>query len=95
MNLKTDVIVYGLEPSNSVKVFRNEDTIGYCFINSGNTPIEVNNLLLLPSAVFKTLEPGYIDKTIYRAVFKQSNNLYSSCATDRSVLTVVIYSKVQ
>jgi hypothetical protein len=94
MNLKIDVIIYGIEPSNSINVFRNEDTIGYCFVNTGNTPVEINNLVLLPSATFKTLEPGYTDKTFYKVRFNQRNQFYPTCADDMNSLTCIIYSKV-
>jgi hypothetical protein len=94
MNLKIDVVIYGIEPSNSINVFRNEDTIGYYFVNTGNTPVEINNLILLPGSTWKTLEPGYTDKTFYKVRFNQSNNLYNTCGTNNSSLTVLIYSKV-
>lgn len=95
MNLKIDVILYGVEPGNSIKVFRNEDTIGYCFINSGNSAVDINNMVLLPGSVWKTLEPGYTDQTIYRLKFNQSNLFDSACPTAYSTLTCIIYSKVK
>ena len=95
MNLKTDCIIYGIEPSNSIKIFRNEDTIGYCFVNSGNTALDINNFVLLPGSVWKTLEPGYIDQTIYRVKFNQQNLFDATCAQVNSTLTVIIYSKVK
>lgn len=95
MNLKIDVVIYGVEPGNSIKVFRNEDTIGYCFVNNGNTPLDINNFVLLPGSVWKTFEPGYTDLTIYRVKFNQNNITYPTCGTNNSVLTCIIYSKVK
>jgi hypothetical protein len=94
MKIKIDVILYGIEPNDSIRIFRNESTIGYCFINSGNTPITINNFVLLPNTTWKTFEPMCEDLTVYRASFNQSNNLYSSCGTNNSNLTAIIYSKV-
>jgi hypothetical protein len=94
MKIKIDVVVYGIEPNNSTRIFRNENTIGYCFVNNGNTPVQINNFTLLPNSVWKTFEPNCEDQTVYRATFKQSNNLYTSCGTNNSILTVIIYSKV-
>lgn len=94
MKSKIDVVVYGIDASDSIRIFRNEATIGYIFINTGNTPVVINNLILLPNTTWKTYEAGLEDQTFYRATFKQSNNLYSSCGTDNSSLTVIIYSKV-
>ena len=95
MKIKIDTIVYGIQPNSSVTIFRNEDTVGYIFLNSGNTPITINNLVLLPNTSWKTFEAGIEDLTIYRATFNQSNNLYTSCGTNNSNLTVIIYTKVK
>ena len=104
MKIKIDTIVYGIQPNSSVTIFRNEDTVGYIFLNSGNkkfagvdtpTPITINNLVLLPNTSWKTFEAGIEDLTIYRATFNQSNNLYTSCGTNNSNLSVIIYSKVR
>lgn len=95
MKFKTDVIIYGIEPSNSIKIFRNEETIGYCFVNTGNTAIDINNLILLPGGVFKTFEPNCIDLTFYRVKFNQQNFFDQSCATSNCVLTCIVYSLVK
>lgn len=94
MKIKTDVKVYGIEPSSTINIDRTADTVGYCFLNTGNTPVQINNFVLLPNTSWKTFEAGIEDMTIYRARFTQSNNLYTSCGTDNSSLTVIIYSKV-
>lgn len=95
MKIKIDVVIYGIEPNSSVRIFRNEDTVGYCFLNNGNTPITINNFVLLPNTSWKTFEAGIEDQTVYRANFNQSNNLYTSCGTNNSSLTAIIYSKVK
>jgi hypothetical protein len=94
MKIKIDVNILGIDPSNSNNVYRDALTVGYCFINSGNTPVQINNYNLLPNSVWKTFEAGIEDTTIYRIRFNQNNNLYTSCGTDNSSLTVLIYSKV-
>ena len=94
MKFKTDVIIYGIEPGNSIKIFRNDETLGYCFINTGNTALDINNFKLLPGAVFKTFEPNCKDLTFYRVKFNQNNGFDASCATNNSVLTCIIYSSV-
>lgn len=94
MEIKTECIVYGIEPGSTVNIFRNEVTIGYIFINTGNTVITINNFILYPGTTWKTVEAGFIDKTIYKANFTQTNSLYPTCGTNNSSLTAIIYSKV-
>jgi hypothetical protein len=94
MKIKIDVKIYGLQPSTTINIDRTADTIGYCFMNTGNTPVQINNFDLLPNTSWKTFEAGVEDMTIYRARFDQRNNLYTSCGSVNSSLTVIIYSKV-
>ena len=94
MKINIDVVIVGIDPNSTAQIFRNEATVGYCFINTGNTPVQINNFVLLPNSTWKTFEAGVEDMTIYRVKFNQNNNLYGGCGTDRSVLTVLIYSKV-
>lgn len=94
MKFKLDSVEYGLNPNQSLNVFRNEDTIGYVFINNGNTPVEINSYTLLPNTSWKTFEAGCEDLTIYRLRFIQNNNLYTTCGTTNAKLSVIIYSKV-
>lgn len=70
-------------------VFRDSNTLGYLFINTGNSPVLINNYSLLPSASLKTFEPNMIDATSYRINFNQ----YTACASIYAELTVLIYNK--
>lgn len=73
---------------NGTYVFRNEKTIGYCFINTGNCAISLNNYKLQPNSSFKTFERGMIDATNWQMLFATFN----SCSTSYSELTCLIYS---
>ena len=94
MKIKIDVKVYGIEPSSTINIDRTADTVGYCFLNTGNTPVQINNFVLLPNTSWKTFEAGIEDTTIYRVRFDKSNFFYPTCANDMNSLTVIIYSKV-
>lgn len=86
MKFTVNTILYGAADSGSV-VFRDADTLGYQFINTGNCAVWINNFLLLPDTVWKSFEAGMIDTTSYRINFQQFN----SCATDNAELTVILY----
>lgn len=73
---------------NGQYVFRNEKTIGYCFINTGNCAISLNNYKLQPNSSFKTFERGMIDITNWQMIF----STFNSCSTSYSELTCLIYS---
>jgi hypothetical protein len=73
---------------NGAYVFRDNKTIGYCFINTGNSVVQLNNFVLQPNSVFKTYEPNCIDNTQWRVLF----NPFDQCTTDNSSLTVLIYN---
>jgi hypothetical protein len=94
MKIKIDVNILGINPSTTNTIYRDALTVGYCFINSGNTPVQINNYNLLPNSVWKTFEPGIEDTTIYRIRFDQRNQFYPTCSDDTNSLTVLIYSKV-
>ena len=79
---------------NGQFVFRDESTIGYCFINTGNCPVAVNNYILNPNSTFKTFETGYVDQTRWQLNFKPTTYVVeSNCQTTNSKLIVLIYSK--
>ena len=86
MKFTTNTIIYSASDSGTI-VFRDEKTLGYQFINTGNAAVWLNNLLLFPNTVFKTFEVGSIDTTTYRMNFVQ----FSSCATENAELTVILY----
>lgn len=86
MKFTIATITYLAKDSGTV-VFRDERTIGYQFINTGNCAVWLNNFLLQPNSVLKTVESQMIDKTSYRMNFVQ----FSSCATDNAELTVLLY----
>lgn len=84
----TNTIILTAAESGQV-VFRDINTIGYNFINTGNCPVMINNYLLQPSSSFKTFEPNMIDFTSYRINFQQ----FSACATLNAELTIILYNK--
>lgn len=74
---------------NGEYVYRDENTIGYCFINTGNCTLSINNYVLLPNSTLKTFETGYIDLTRWQMNF----NTFDACSTTNSKLIVLIYSQ--
>lgn len=75
-------------------IFRDAQTLGYIFANTGNQICYINQLQLLPGSVWKTFEPICIDLSLYRVRFEQ-NNTFPSCAISYSNLQVIIYSEGQ
>lgn len=90
INFKTDTVIYSSKDTGTA-VFRDNNTIGYQFINTGNCAVYLNNYLLQPQTTWKTFETGYSDQTVYRMNFQDS---FSSCAVINSELTVIIYNKI-
>lgn len=88
MKFVIDTIVYN-STKNGMHVFRDDRTIGYIFINTGNCPVQLNNYLLQPNTVFKTFEAGCEDMTKWQMIFKT----FDSCSTINSSLTCQIYSR--
>ena len=74
---------------NNQDVFRDENTIGYTFINAGNCNVTLNNYTLTPNSTLKTYEFGMVDITSWRVLF----NTFDACSTSNSLLVVLIYSK--
>lgn len=85
---KLDTVIYSKKDSGTA-VFRDSNTIGYIFINTGNCSIWLNNYLLQPNSSLKTFEPMCVDCTTYRMIF----NTFNTCSTNNSELTVLIYNK--
>ena len=92
MNVTIDCVIYGLTPDTTTRIFRNENTIGYIFVNTGNTPVQLNNYVLQPQAVYKTFENNLLDKTEWKIQFLKTNAVYSSCASVNAELTALIYN---
>jgi hypothetical protein len=69
-------------------VYRDESTLGYCFINTGNCSVNINNYVLLPNSSLKTFEYNMIDMTRYQMIF----NTFDACSTTNARLVVLIYS---
>jgi hypothetical protein len=82
-----DSILYTSQ-QNGEYVFRDETTIGYCFINEGNCPVSINNYILEPNSSFKTFETGYIDMTRWQINFRT----FDQCSIQNSRLIVLIYN---
>ena len=87
IKVKIDTLIYS-DKDTGTAVFRDEKTLGYCFINTGNCPILLNTYLLQPSTSFKTFEPLCVDTTTYRMVF----NTFDSCSAINASLTVIVYN---
>ena len=85
---KIDTVIYSKKDSGTA-VFRDGNTLGYIFVNTGNCSVWLNNYLLQPNSSLKTYEPMSCDCTVYRMNF----NTFNSCSTDNSELTVLIYNK--
>lgn len=85
---KTDTVIYSKKDSGTA-VFRDANTLGYIFINTGNCSVWLNNYLLQPNSSLKTFEPNCCDCTVYRMNF----NTFNQCSIDNSELTVLIYNK--
>jgi hypothetical protein len=69
-------------------VFRDESTLGYTFINTGNCSVNINNYVLLPNSSLKTFEYNMVDITRYQMIF----NTFDACSTTNARLVVLIYS---
>jgi hypothetical protein len=91
-SFKLDTIIYSTKDSGKA-VFRDDNTLGYMFINTGNSPVLLNNYLLLPNSSLKTFEPTCIDKTVYRIIFNNNNFINPTCSPDMAELTVILYNK--
>lgn len=89
MNKFSTQVVY---ITKDTPIFRDNLTIGYHFINSGNCNIFINNVLLLPGNNWKTFEANMVDLTLYRAKFTSSTSANASCAAANANLTLIIYS---
>lgn len=89
VKFKVDTIIYS-EKDTGTAVFRDEKTLGYLFINTGNCSVWLNNYLLQPNSSLKTFEPDCCDCTTYRMTF----NGFNSCSIDNSELTVIIYNRL-
>lgn len=87
-----DCIVYGITENNN-SIFRDENTIGYLFENSGNCPVQINNIKLNSGDVFKTFEPLCEDLTKYRVVFLTNGQNLQPCVNNFAQLTTIIYSR--
>lgn len=94
MNVRYECVIYGKTPNTTTQIFRDEKTIGYIFINTGNVPVTLNNYLLLPSNSFKTYDSNLIDKTFWKATFDLINTVYTSCAQTNTELTTLIISQI-
>jgi len=94
MDVRIECVLYGKEPNTTTQIFRDERTVGYVFINTGNTPIQLNNYLLLPGNSFKTFEAGLRDKTFWKASFLLTNTVYPTCGITNAELTTLIYSAI-
>jgi hypothetical protein len=89
IKFKISTVNYYAKDTGTV-VFRDKDTLGYLFSNTGNCTISVNNILIPPGGVFKTFETGYKDITQWRMLFIINDG--SLCGGDQAELTTLIYS---
>lgn len=87
-----DCILYGISDNNN-SIFRNDKTIGYLFENSGNCPLQINNIRLNSGDVLKTFEPLCEDLTRYKVNFITQGQNLQPCVNNNAQLTAIIYSK--
>lgn len=80
---------YYAEDSGTV-VYKDKETMGYLFCNTGNCLVLINNIKLPPGGVFKTFEQGFIDTTQWRILFIVND--FSSCGGESAELTVLNYN---
>lgn len=88
MKFVIDTILMQPDVNPNQVVFRNDLTLGYLFINSGNCPLLLNNVKLNPGGTLKTFERGCIDQTLWRVLFQAGG----SCGSTYGQLTVLVYS---
>lgn len=50
-------------------ILRDETTIGYHIVNTGDCLCYINNFPLYPSGVLDTMYPGYKDESLYNVRF--------------------------
>jgi hypothetical protein len=87
-----NTIVYNALSDNGNSVFRNSETIGYIFKNSGNSPVQLNNYTLFPGEVFKTFECNLFDTTHWNMQWNIGNVTYPTCGNTNGELTCLIYA---
>ncbi len=66
-------------------IIRDESTIGYHIVNTGDCMAYVNNFPLYPSGVLDTMYSGYQDKSLYNIKFE--------VAGTNPEITVITFSK--
>ena len=87
-----DTLIFGFE-SNNNSVYRDDKTLGYIFSNTGNCPVQLNNIILNAGDTFKTFEPLCQDMTKYKVLFSQRNqDTTDACIIESAQLTIIIYS---
>jgi hypothetical protein len=89
-----DTLIFGIE-SNNNSIYRDEKTLGYIFSNTGNCPVQLNNIILNAGDTFKTFEPLCQDMTKYKCLFSKRNlndNAIQDCIDNSAQLTIIIYS---
>lgn len=75
---------------NGQYVWRNENVLGYVFINTGNCILKLNNFELNPGGVLKTFENNCQDTTRWQIIWDSIN----ACTLSNARLTTLIYEKV-
>jgi len=75
---------------NGQFIWRNENVLGYIFINTGNCVVKLNNFKLNPGGVYKTFETGCQDMTKWQIILET----FSPCSITNAELTTLIYERV-
>lgn len=74
-------------------IYRDNNTIGYKFVNTGNCIVYVNEVKLNPCDELNTMFSGMRDQTLWRCRIVTTNTVNQSCSTSNANLQVIIYSK--
>jgi hypothetical protein len=75
---------------NGQFIWRNDNVLGYIFINTGNCVLRLNNYKLNPGGVYKTFETNCQDTTKWQIIWESFN----PCSITNAELTTLIYEKV-
>lgn len=80
--------------STNAPIYRDDKTIGYKFINTGNSVVYINEVQLEPCDELDTFAATMKDCTLWKCRFDAVNNVNQQCSTSNSNLQVVIFSEV-
>lgn len=75
-------------------IYRDAKTIGYKFLNTGNSIVYINEIKLFPQDEVCTVLPFMKDETLWKCRFDNTNSSNQQCSTSNANLQVLIYSTI-